>query len=248
MRYLFAAALIFIAVPAQAQTAEEILKKSDQASLAFKDLTIDSTMLIYEPGQPAPREFKMTSISRPDGRRLVFFTAPGDIKGMGFLTENRDSMYAYLPGYQKIRRMGTHVKNQGFMGSDVSFEDMSETRYADFWAPKLAATEDKEWVLELTPLPGKEAAYSKIKMWIDKAGYYPTKLEFYDATGQKQKSQIRLQFALDEGSDAHYSPALIRFIDHRRNDHKTEIKNDKLRANTNVSEDTFSQRSLIRGH
>lgn len=237
-----------LAAPAQAQTAAEILKLADDAANCYKDLTIDTTMLIFEPGQASPREFKLTSISRPNGRRLVLFSAPGDIKGMGMLTENRDTMYVYLPGFQKIRRMGTHVKNQGFMGSDVTYEDMAEMRYGDIWSPKLSATEDKAWILELTPQPGKQSDYAKIKMWIDKTAKLPTRLEFYDASGKKVKTQIRSNLQLDQGSTTHYSPTLIEFIDHRRNDHKTHLINSNMRADTNVPDDTFTQRSLLRGH
>ena len=37
------------------------------------------------------------------------FLAPGDVKGMGMLIEGRGTMYAFLPGFNKVRRLGLHV-------------------------------------------------------------------------------------------------------------------------------------------
>ena len=86
-----------------------------------------------------------------------------------------------------------------------------------------------------------------MRMWVDKVSKLPVKIEFYDEQGRKARTQLRTGLKLDEGSTTHYSPLLITFIDHRRGDHKTELKNNKPLANTNLADDVFSQRSLLRG-
>src|SRR5438270_717638 len=72
-------------------TAEQILKMADEAYGSYKDLTIESTMTIYEPGQKTGREVSFISVSKGE-KRLVRFLAPGDVKGMGFLVESRDTL------------------------------------------------------------------------------------------------------------------------------------------------------------
>jgi outer membrane lipoprotein-sorting protein len=232
-----------------AETAAEILKLTDDAQNNFQDLTLESTMLIREPGQQNAREINFVTISKGKDKRLVRFTGPGDFKGMGFLVENRDTMYVLLPAFgNRVRRLGTHVKAQGFQGSDASYDDMATTQYTGIYAPKLVATEADAWVLELNILPGKQAESPRLKVWVDKNTHHQvTRIEYYDDKGQKQRTQLRTNFKKDEGNGEHYTPEWIKFIDHRRNDHTTELHTTKAQVNTGVSDDVFTQRSLQRG-
>jgi len=251
MNRLTASALagsLFIASTAFADpSAAEILKMADNAATCFKDLSIDSRMEIFEPGATTPRIASMTTLTKGE-KRLVRFTAPADSKGMAMLLETRDTMYVYLPGFQKVRRMGTHAKNQSFMGSDVSNEDMASQTYSGVYQPKLIGSEGDNWLLDLTLLPGKEAEFPHLKMWVMKQ--HPnavTRIDFFDDKGQLAKTQLRTNFSKDAGDGDHYTPAEITFIDHRRNDHKTVIHSSNAKVNQNLGDDLFSQRSLLRG-
>ena len=246
----FAFVFLFGGISARAgePTADEILKLQDKAHANFKDFTVDATMTIREPGQKTGRQFSFTTISRFDEKRLVRFTAPGDIKGMGMLTESRDVMYAFLPGFQRVRRLGTHVKNQGFMGSDATFEDMAEGQFTGTWKPTLAGSEGDNWILDLALVSGHESEFAKKKIWVDKKMHQITKMEDYDAKGTKVRTQTRGGYVKDtEDNGGHYAPGVFLIVDHRRNDHSTELVFSNPKANTNVPEDTFSQRSLLRG-
>ena len=228
-------------------SAAEILKLSDQAHGGFTDLTTESKLIIREPGQDKGREFQFLTISRGNDKRMVRFLAPGDVKGMGMLVEGRDTMYAFLPGFQRVRRLGTHVKNQSFMGSDASFEDMAEGAMTGVYDAKVVGNEGTDWVLELTLLPGKESEFPKKKIWVDKKIHQLTRIEDYDAKGQNVRSQLRTNYKKDEGPVDHYTPGDIKITDHRRNDHSTEIIMLSAKVNQNVPDDVFSQRSLVRG-
>src|SRR5438445_378170 len=103
---LFAASLLPSLARAGEPTADEILKMQDKAHGNFVDLTSEAKMIIREPGQTVGREFTFMTISKGNEKRLVRFTSPGDVKGMGMLTESRDTMYAYLPGFNRVRRLG----------------------------------------------------------------------------------------------------------------------------------------------
>src|SRR5436190_1050793 len=119
--------LLCSAALAFADPGADLLKQVDDRLNAFKDGVFESKLLVREPGVAAAREYGFTTYQKVPDRRLVRFTAPGDVKGMGVLVENNETMYVFLPGFQRVRRMGSHVKNQTFMGSDFSFEDMSQT-------------------------------------------------------------------------------------------------------------------------
>lgn len=242
--------------PAAAAAADEpspaeIIKLVDKAQGDFKDLTTDSKLVVMEPGATSGREYRFVTISKGNEKRLVRFLEPGDVKGMGMLIEGRDTMYALLPAFgNRIRRLGTHVKNQGFMGSDVSTEDMAGGTLADVYDVKVVSGSEnggKEWKLELTVKPGKEAEFPRRFMWVQKDINQITRFEDFDAKGTNVRSSWRSDYRKDEGPANHYTPFLLRIVDHRRNDHVTEIRMLSAKVNQNVPDDTFTQRALVRG-
>jgi len=229
-------------------TAEEMLKLHDKAHSNFNDLVIESKMIIREPGKSEGRTFEFTTSLKGEDKRLVIFKAPGDYRGMGMLTEGRDTMYVYLPGFQKVRRMGIHLKGQSFAGSDMSYEDMNESTYGGSWAPKYVGADEKSWILELTLLPGKEAEFPKLKVWVDRKIHQANRIEYYDAKGQKARTSARDEWVKDDGPVAHYSPRKLVMTDHRRNDHSTEIVITSAKVNSGVPDSLFSQRTLVKGN
>ena len=49
---------------------------------------------------------------------------------MKILTRAAQDMYVYLPAFKKVRRLASHVKEQGFMGTAFGHEEMSLVRLA----------------------------------------------------------------------------------------------------------------------
>ncbi len=223
----------------------ELLGKVDKQLNAFTDGVFESKLLVKTPDGTS-REYGFTTFQKNPDKRLVRFTAPGDVKGMGVLVENAETMYVFLPGFQRVRRMGTHIKNQTFMGSDFSFEDMSQTSFAPTYDAKLIAQDDKTYTLDLTQKAGKDLEFPHIKMVIDKTFYGPLKMEYLDGSGKKLKTQLREDYKKD-GSE-HWNPGKVIITDHRRNDHTSEIVFTSTKLNSGLSDDLFTQRSLIRGN
>jgi outer membrane lipoprotein-sorting protein len=245
MRLLAGTVLCLIAPLAYADpTGPELLLKVDKAMNSFNDAIFESKLRVKQPNGEA-REFVFTTYQKVPDQRLVRFSSPGDVKGMGVLIEDKETMYVYLPGFQRVRRMGTHVKNQTFMGSDFSYEDMSEITYSHVYDAKLAGSEGESWVLELSSKPGYDLEFPRIKMWADKNFLQPTRIEYFDAAGKNLKSQLRLDYKKD--SPEHYNPGKIVVTDHRRNDHTSEIVFTSSKINPGLSKDLFSVRSLVRG-
>src|SRR4051794_10211502 len=121
-------ALIPVFAHAGEPSGPEVLQKVDQQLNSFTDGVFESRLRVRTPDGQA-REYGFTTYQKVPDKRLVRFTSPGDVKGMGVLVENKETMYVFLPGFQRVRRMGTHIKNQTFMGSDFSFEDMSQISF-----------------------------------------------------------------------------------------------------------------------
>lgn len=223
----------------------DVLTKVDNAMNNFTDGEFESKLLIREPSGQA-REIGFTTFQKVPDKRLVRFSSPGDLKGMGVLVENKDVMYVFLPGFQKVRRVGTHVKAQTFMGSDFSYEDMSLSRYSPTYDAKLVKEDANSWELELNVKPGQEIEYPRVHMWVDKKAQQPTKIDFADASGKVLKTSEYIDYHIDDAN--HYGPAKVVVTDHRRNDHKSEIVFTHVKLNQGLKDDFFTQRTLIRGH
>jgi hypothetical protein len=65
-----------------------------------------------------------------DSKVLIRFTAPAEVRGVGFLTLNhRDAaaeQWLYTPSIQRERRIAPQEKTARFMGTDFTHEDMEE--------------------------------------------------------------------------------------------------------------------------
>jgi hypothetical protein len=58
---------------------------------------------------------------------LVRFLSPKSVKGVTLLIINDgEKIYLYMPAYNKPRRIAGSSKGDKFMGTDLSYEDMSE--------------------------------------------------------------------------------------------------------------------------
>jgi outer membrane lipoprotein-sorting protein len=245
MRSLIALSLLVPALAFADAKGNEVLGKVDHMLNNFSDGTFESKLLVKSP-DGSSREYGFTTYQKVPDKRLVRFNAPGDVKGMGVLVENKDTMYVFLPGFQRVRRMGTHVKNQTFMGSDFSYEDMSQTVFSPFYEASVAAEDDKTVTLDMVAKPGLDTEFPHVKMVVDKVMSSPLKMEYFDASGKKLKTQLRDGYKKEEGKD-YYGPGRVVVIDHRRNDHTSEIQFLSFKLNSGLKDDLFSQRSLIRG-
>ena len=239
------AVLLAVASPAFAAdpTGPELLAKIDHALNCFKDGTFEAKLLVKEAS--GAREYGFTTYQKGE-KRMVRFNSPGDVKGMGVLIENPTTMYVFLPGFQRVRRMGGHVKNQTFMGSDFASDEMSATSFAPTYDAKLLGQEGTTWIVELTAKPGQDLEFPKLKMWVDKSNFTLTKIEDYDKDGKKLKTQQRTDYKKD--SPEHWQPMHIVMTDHRRGDHQSEIVFTETRIDTGIADDVFSVRSLVRGN
>ena len=87
---------------ANALSPREILKKSDELILKVKDQTYDAKMTVYEQGELI-KTVEMTIVIKGLFKKLIRFTSPSELKGMGVLTLEDNVMYVYLPSYKKIK-------------------------------------------------------------------------------------------------------------------------------------------------
>ena len=229
-----------IGVLAEEPDALEILQSSDAVVSAPQDQHTLLTMhLIDKDGDVRERKTEMFERAKED-TRLVRFLSPADQKGISFLSLPNDKMYLYLPAFKKIRTIASHVKNESFAGTDMTYDDISTLGYAQDHDPTLLDTTDELYVLKLTPKPGTEKDYSKLVMSIRKDNFYPVKTEYYDQGEAVWKVMERRQI---EQIGNYWLAKEIEMKDLRK-EHSTISVTDTVEFDTGLSDEVFSQRNL----
>ena len=120
--------LVFSTTIIFSQTGIEIARMFD-AKKTPRDMSNVSNMILTN-SKGKSRVNKMVSRSLDGNKKqIIWFLEPKDDKGVAFLKiehENKDDeMRMWLPAFNKVRRISSKKKGDSFMGSDLSYEDLS---------------------------------------------------------------------------------------------------------------------------
>ena len=176
-----------------------------------------------------------------EGKRLTEFLEPGDLKGTKALTLSASQMYVYLPEYKKVRRVASHVSQQGFMGMAYGQADMALSRYGDVYDAAIKSEDGEAWTLTLTPKAGEQAPYPKMELVISKKVKRATVLRYYDASGKLAKTETRSGF---DCKGKICNAKTMRMVDHGKDDLETTFTRREWSVNSGLSKRKFSVRSL----
>jgi outer membrane lipoprotein-sorting protein len=241
--------LTLFATPALADEAgDAVLAKMDEAMTRATDQIFDYEIVNEEKGRD-PKVMAMTATIKGE-RRLVEFTAPGDMAGMKALALGRGQMYTYLPAYKKVRRVASSMSAGGFMGTTFSNDDISTITYGPSYAGALLSETDEAWVVEATPREGAGSAYGKLVFTIDKGYLQPLEIQYWSTKGKHLKTEVRTGYGCKtaEGADDPKGPICnaesMKMTDHSKGDMSTELVRLRWEVNTDVSDDVFTVRNL----
>jgi len=187
-----------------------------------------------------------------DSKSIMFFQSPADVKGTGFLSwqyddpDRDDDKWLYLPAMKKVRRIsGTSAKNENFMGSDFTYDDMGG-RNVDEDEHSMIGEESIDgfqcWVVESKPLES-DAVYSRTVSWIRQDALIPVKVEFYDRMGELLKTLRAFDITQEAGF---WTSRKLEMSNHKR-DHRTIIAMESIEYNIAMKESLFTVPSLERG-
>ena len=122
-----------------------------------------------------------------NNKQMIWFLYPKDDKGVAFLkiehNANDDEMRMWLPAFKKVRRISAKKRGDSFMGSDLSYEDMTSRQIEDynFTIIKEDNINNQDcYVMKSEPKKGIKSEYSKHLTWVTKDKYLPVKEESYN--------------------------------------------------------------------
>lgn len=229
------------AVPLAAQDGSTILTKVDSTLNAFKDMTaVEKMTLIDKHGSQKLRDTRV--YQKGTELRLVRFLSPADVRGVAFLRLAEDRLYLYLPAFRKVRRIASSVKNEDFMGTDFTYEDLSQTEYAKDYNPRTLREQNGQVVLELTPRPNADVTYGKLILYADKSNYVVRKIEYYTRSGKLEKELTVDDVARIDG----YWTGKRMEMHSLKDDHRTVLELKDMKFDQGLSDDFFSERNLKR--
>ena len=213
------------------------------------DDLINQTAMILTNSKGKTRTYKMISKSKNGSeKQIIWFLEPKDDRGIAFLKiehENRDDeMRMWLPAFKKVRRISSKKKSDSFMGSDLSFEDLSNRRLNSNDYKRL---EDAKWlgrdcyVLETIPKKESKSNYVKHVSWIDKNHMNILKEQSFN---KKNKLEKEKHFSYETRGE--YQLIKKVNVENLLKKHATEITFSDMVINSGISDKLFNDISLRR--
>ncbi len=237
-----ASASVVNSTPAAFVDANAILKEIDKRTAAFDDQSYTATMTIIKDGT-IKKELTFEMVMKGLEKQFISFTAPGDVAGMKVLMQDAETLYVYMPEFKKARRVAAHVQNQGFLGSQFTYEDMTDIGLARKFDAEVVGREGSETTLELTPKEGIKATYPKIEIVIDAKKGGVTTMRYFDADDKLVRQQDRDDWKKIEGV---LLPTEVTMTNLKTGE-VTKIELGEVKVNQGVEDDLFSRRMLLRG-
>jgi outer membrane lipoprotein-sorting protein len=225
------------------QGPDALLIEADRRHNAYDDESQKTKMTLHG-GSDEGKYLVLTGIRKGESKRVFRFEEPADVRGMGVLIEGQDEMYVYVPSLGKVRRVASHAKRQGFMGTDFSYDDMGLINMAPVYAAKVLGETDTHVQLELTRKPGQDIQYDKLVVDVDKAEILISRIEYWEGD-KKLKVQTRKGVVTGNAGNRHYTDIEMKDAS---SGHSTRIQVLDFKVNTGVPDAIFSKRWLVRGN
>ncbi len=240
---LFASTIIFtITGFAQFPSGSDVLKKIDKNLVLDKAISY-TTMIIH--GRSGIRMIKSKSWIEGKDKAFVEYIDPPRDKGKKML-KLREQVWLYFPEpTDRIITISGHMLKQSVMGSDLSYEDITENRkLLDMYDANVIGSEKiNESNCYVVMLTGKieNITYYRRKFWVDKERWLPLKEERYAKSGKPLKRIELLDvFRLEK----RWYPKRILYHDLMQNGDGTEYIIESIILHADIDDSQFTKAAL----
>lgn len=197
---------------------------------------------------------------------LVMFTDPVAVKGLATLTwsyiqpDREQQQWLWLPSLKKIRKISAAQADDSFMGSDFTIEEITTRRFEDETYQLLREEKFKGYksefngkvyhqgtdcfVIEAKP-ERSPWHYSKRVVWIDKNTGGDIFHEIYDPKGRLYKTIFKDYEIMNVGGKEYPTQMLLEACD-LRTGHRTVVEMKDIKYDQGLSEELFTEKSLMR--
>jgi len=224
-----------------------------------RDSRMDMTMRLFDrQGRQRERSLVVTALRGSGGRGdrvLLRFTTPNDIKGTGFLVwehaKAEDERFLYLPALGRVRRIAGAERQESFVGSDLSYEDIGGRELDDYtytFIQRDASWSSPDgrawpaWQLESRTVDA-DAKYPRTLSLVRKDNFVLVAGEIFNRRNEREKRyDVR---ALQQIDGIWTATEVVMTNELQRT--RTELVIRNARYNIGLSEADFSRRVLEQG-
>jgi Outer membrane lipoprotein-sorting protein len=188
-------------------------------------------------------------------RLLMRFTYPNDIAGTSFLVWERDGAederFLFLPALGRVRRIAGSERQESFVGSDFTYEEIGGRALEDYTYALLDANAtftDAEgrahpaYQLE-SRAKQADALYPRVVSLVRKDNFVVVRAEIFNRRNEREKEYRVLRLEQVSGIWTALSVVMTNELDRTR----TELTTTSVSYNVGLKESDFSRRELERG-
>lgn len=185
--------LAAVARPAGADEARDLLVQSEERHRTKSQEYEGDLVVTSKDGKERRKSWKSYRLGYAgDSKMLIRFTAPPEVKGVGFLSLPRPGknpdQWLYLPSMKRERRIAAQDRSASFVGTDFNYEDLEELDHEKYDV-KLLAEEAVAgqpcFVIEARPRSGAgKSLYERKLLFLRKDILYLVRMDLFRA-GEK---------------------------------------------------------------
>jgi outer membrane lipoprotein-sorting protein len=226
---------------AQKPNAADIIREMSK-NLVTENTKATTKMVVHS--RRSSRTLEMLSYSSGKDKSFSEYLSPPREKGTKMLKLD-NQLWIYDPTSDRTIQISGNMLKQSVMGSDLSYEDMTEdTDYAkDYDAEILEESKydgREVWILKLNA-KRNDVSYQMRKTYVDKERYIPLYEEWYAKNGKLLKTYKVSEVKKISGR---WQPTKILFKDELKAGKGTEYIVVKMEIGINIPEYIFSRASL----
>lgn len=165
---LFTGALAADAVSIISKLEKNLAPKNFKGLYTFTNYRTDGTVMTYE------IRFTTKDVDNSHG----YFLKPEREKGREILRQ-KDVIWTYMPNVGRAVRV---ADRESFAGGDFSNADVLRVDWLNQYKAEMAKDTPNQWIVDLVAKTS-DAAYAKMRVWIDKKTNQPVQQQFYDSKG-----------------------------------------------------------------
>jgi len=242
--------------------ARAIMEKMDARDDGDNQVSDMEMILIDKKGKKRIR--KIHAFSKDKGEdmlKLMFFQHPADVKDTAFLTfdyddpDKDDDQWLFLPALRKTKRIASTDKSGSFMGSDLTYSDMTSRNLEDYDYTFYEKAKEKEvkgvkaWVIWSIPRSKdvvEETGYEKSLLFVRQDNFFVIRALHWVRDGGYNKYMDIKKLDLIDGiwiaTEMHVTKKKG-----KNTVHKTILKLNNVKFNQGLEFNIFTVRRMEKG-
>ncbi|HHH52171.1 MAG TPA: outer membrane lipoprotein-sorting protein, partial [Bacteroidetes bacterium] len=167
---------VLIGFSINAQSAYDIVKKSDDK---IRGISSYAKIKIKAIRPSWSKEMIVKAWQKNKDYSVSLVISPPKEKGIVFLMRKKE-VWNYMPSIERTIKLPPSMMTQGWMGSDITNDDMiKQSSILVDYTHKIVAEEKingmDTWKIQLIPKENAAVVWGKIYLWIDKKNYNQVK-------------------------------------------------------------------------